>query len=127
MMDTFWIFIIWFGGIWLGWKLHSLWFKMIILPVLKDLGITYEDVVRTAKKNGVDVGAEHDKAVAEDYPILEVRVEKHKDTLYAFRRNDDIFLAQATNKEDLIERLRQQVKGTVKLQARIGEGGEYLE
>lgn len=109
-----------------GWKLHGIWFKFIIAPVLKDMGITYEEVLRVAKKNGIDV-SKQEAELAEAYPILEVRVEKVKDMLYAYRRDDDVFLAQAKNKEDLLERLRQQVKGTVKLQARIDEGGRYLE
>jgi hypothetical protein len=109
-----------------GWKLHGLWFKFIMAPVLKDLGITYEEVLRVARKNGIDVTKE-EAALAETYPVLEVRVEKVKDMLYAYRREDDVFLAQAKTKEDLLERLRQQVKGTVKLTARVEEGGRYLE
>lgn len=75
--------------------------QMVFREILKDLGITEQQMQDLAKKNGISVL----KPTEPELPILEVRLEKIGSVIYAYRKSDDQFLGQGTDRDALVQRL----------------------
>jgi hypothetical protein len=69
--------------------------------ILKDLGITEQQMRDLAEKNGLQLP----KAAEPELPALEVRLERIGDVIYAYRKDDDQFLGQGPDRDTLVRRL----------------------
>lgn len=70
--------------------------------ILKDLGVTTEQLL--ALKRRID----QPRTEPEDQPAqtLEIRLEQHAGQIYAYRKDNSQFLAQGTDRDELIEHLK---------------------
>lgn len=75
--------------------------QMVFREILKDLGVTEQQMRDLAEKNGISVL----KPTEPELPILEVRLEKIGSVIYAYRKSDDQFLGQGTDRDALVQRL----------------------
>jgi PP-loop superfamily ATP-utilizing enzyme len=94
-------------GWWIGHKVSGFWMALSFREILKDLGVTEQQLKKLAEKNGIDL-PEKPTEESEETPILtpiEIRIEEHQGVLYAYRLDNDQFLGQGTDREALIERL----------------------
>lgn len=69
--------------------------------ILKELGITEQQMRDLAKNNGILVP----ESAKSELPTLEVRLEKLGDVIYAYRKDNDVFLGQGPDRDALIQRL----------------------
>ena len=60
-------------------------------------------------------------------PVVEVKIEQHGDMLYAFRKEDDQFLGQGRDREELIKRLQDGNKHTFKMLVSQEDGADLLQ
>lgn len=96
--------------------------------ILKDLNIDETNLRSLADKYGMKVTkVEKDEATEEDLEVIEVKIEEHHGELYAFRKSDDKFLGQGANREELIERLKHEFSGTVKMVVREADGANLIK
>ena len=76
--------------------------------ILKDLGITDQQLRKLAESSGLEL-AELSPKESEENPTLtpiEIKIEQHQGILYAYRLDNDQFLGQGPDREQLIEHLK---------------------
>jgi hypothetical protein len=98
-MDIFLAFVV--GWI-VGSKITSVWNTMVYKELLKDLGVTDQQVKQLAKDSGIEVDDDSDQLEQ-----IEIKIEQVGDQLYAYRVDTDQFLGQGQDREALIQRLTQ--------------------
>ena len=121
-----------FGFFALGWyfgtKLTESLLGRAFADILKDLNINDKNLRSLAEKYGMKVTKiEKDEATEEELEVIEVKIEKHHGSLYAFRKDNDKFLGQGENREELIERLKHEFSGTVKMIVREADGADLIK
>ena len=115
----------WYIGSKLTAALHLRLFKLI----LEDLKISNADLIKVARRTGADfITPEQEtmlkEAEEDDLERIEIKVEKHSETLYAFRKDNDQFLGQGTSREDLIAAMGQKMKNVRLI---VVEGDEHMK
>lgn len=102
-MDYIAIFIV--GWI-IGHKVCSMWNHITFREILKDLGVTDQQLKDLASSKGLDMPlVDADSSQEQQRPVVEIKIEQHQGILFAFRKDNDQFLAQGTDREALIQRL----------------------
>jgi hypothetical protein len=92
---------------WAGMKLATIWQTIVLKELLKDLGISDQQLRELAVKHGADLSDDEP-----DEPVLaemEIRIEQHAGQLYAYRVEDDQFMGQGVDREALIKRIAEDV------------------
>ncbi len=105
--------------------IHVKMFKMI----LEDLKVSDKDLINVARRTGAEFITPEQEAKfkeLEDDGLeqIDIKVEKHSDTLYAFRKDNDQFLGQGSTREDLIEAMSKRMKNVRLI---VVEGDEYMK
>jgi hypothetical protein len=101
--------------------------QRVFSEILNDLNIGPDNLRSLAEKYGMKVAKiESDETTGEEHEIVEVKIEEHHGQLYAFRKDTDKFLGQGANREELIERLKHEFSGTVKMIIREADGAELI-
>lgn len=119
-------------GFAIGWSLSSRVNRELMgrafAEILKDLNVNETNLKSLATKYGMKVTkVEKDEATEEEVEVVEVKIEKHHGSLYAFRKDNDKFLGQGENREELIERLKHEFSGTVKMIVREADGADLIK
>jgi hypothetical protein len=95
-------------GCWIGHKVSSYIMAMSFHQILKDLGVTDQQLRKLAESSGLEL-AELSPKESEENPGLtpiEIKIEQHQGVLYAYRLDNDQFLGQGPDREQLIEHLK---------------------
>jgi len=121
----------------IGWYLGSKvtgYFQMKVFQhVLAELKVDHKDLIRVARKDAPDfIQAKLDELEshvdsiedAAELERVEIKVEKHSDTLYAFRKDNDQFLGQGSSREQLIEAMAQRMRN---VRLVVVEGDEFMK
>lgn len=90
---------------WLGSKLTSIWNRIVYRDLLRDLGVTEKQLRQTASDYGFKLDDEEDPKIP-TLTDLEIKLEQHHGIIYAFRLDNDQFLGQGKNREELIDSLK---------------------
>ena len=89
----------------LGWRINDALRTTAIRHLLKELGVTEQDLRAAAARNGIPLADAPDTAA--DHTVVEVRLEQDGNQIYAYRKSDSVFLGQGSDTDSLIERLNQ--------------------
>jgi hypothetical protein len=90
----------------IGWKLSQAWHLLGFRKLLEALKISNTDLLRLAKDSGLDLEPEHTTAdTSSDLPELEVRIEKTDLGLFAYRKDNSLYLARGEDREELMQNL----------------------
>ena len=120
----------------LGWYLGSKvtgYFQMKVFQhVLAELKVDHKDLIRVARKDAPDfiqtqldeIESRVESIEDTDLERIEIKVEKHSNTLYAFRSDNDQFLGQGSSKDELIEAMSLKMKNVRLI---VVEGNEYMK
>ena len=118
--------ILLFIGFCLGYVLGSFWTMIrqaqAFKNILNDLGVTTEQLLRL-----------RDRMEAEDTPdeprenVIEVRLEKQGDEIYAYRKDNSQFLAQGRDRDQLIEHLKLTFAQGARLIIREEDGADLVK
>ena len=94
-------------GIFIGWqaskKVHLDGFRQL----LRALKVTEQDLLRAMIKIQSREWQLDDHEGSKDDTIVDVKLEQQGTEIFAYRKSDDMFLAQGSNADSLIERLNQ--------------------
>lgn len=132
-MEIFLEYIIVFSlGWWIGSKITGYFQLQVFKQILIDLKISNSELIRVARKDAPQFVQEQldeleSQANAANESTLEqidIKVEKHSDTLYAFRKDNDQFLGQGSTKDELITAMSQRMKN---VRLTVVEGDEYMK
>ena len=92
----------------LGWRINDALRTTAIKELLKELGITEQDLRAAAARNGIEISEAPDTAADEE--VVEIKLEQHGGQIFAYRKSDNQFLAQGSNADSLIDRLNQTMR-----------------
>jgi SOS-response transcriptional repressor LexA len=106
-MDMIELIIVGILGIIVGW--HSA--KTVHLDgfrqLLKALKVTEEDLLRAMIRIQSKEWQLDDVEGTKDHTVVDVKLEQQGTQIFAYRKSDDMFLAQGSDADSLIERLNQ--------------------
>lgn len=105
IMTTLYIILALFAGIWIGWKAQETLFTMTFDKMLEESGVTEKDLDKLLDhhKDHLDFGEES------KLPNVEIRLEQIGNQIYAYRKDDDQFLAQGHDRAELIARISKRI------------------
>ena len=114
------VFVIGFA---LGWYLQSWISARAFIEILKDLDVPDDKIVELAQRDGADT-SEFETEVT-DKIVIELKVEQVGERLLAYRAEDDLFVTQGDNAQELISELVK--KYPVGYNIEINKGSELVE
>jgi hypothetical protein len=98
----------------IGWWAGSAWTAMVLRSgfqkILKELGVTNQQMMKLARDNGIGVEEAKPSTAEPELTPVEIKLEQHQGVIYAFRLEDDQFLGQGADREELIESLKKNLK-----------------
>ena len=109
-------------GIFLGYKVASVFHIRMIKLILQELNITEKDLKKMAERHGVEFT--ETSAADPEMEEHEIKVEQHGSMIYAFKVENDEFLGQGTDREDLVNRIATRYKN---VRFTVAEGAELLQ
>jgi hypothetical protein len=124
-MDAMLLFI----GFVLGWvvgaKITAAIHVMSFKKIMEELNISDQQLKKMAEANGIKV-PDADPTDPE-LEQCEIRIEQVSGQLYAYRKDNNHFLGQGTDRDSLIERLKSQFRKDTRLVITEEDGAEYIK
>jgi len=106
-MDMIELFIAALLGLFIGWqaskRVHLDGFRQL----LKALKVTEDDLLRAMIKIQSAEWQLDDVEGTKDHTVVDVKLEQQGTQIFAYRKSDDMFLAQGTDADSLIARLNE--------------------
>jgi hypothetical protein len=102
-------------GFWVGNKLTAWLHREVLRDLLNELGVTQEDLIKIQSKMAKRLAEEAsdtpvNSSDSTDREVAYITIEKHNDTLYAFRKDTDQFIGQGATAEELIKRIGEKAR-----------------
>lgn len=91
----------------IGYRVADQLHKSVMADLLERAGVTPEKMEQIMKdlQSEIDDG----EKAEQEFPNLEVTIEQHSNTLYAFRKDNNQFLGQGKDREELIKMISEKV------------------
>ncbi len=122
-METILTYTILFGlGFYLGWKVNDIFIRMTFSKMLKDAGVDSKDLDKFVEYWRPKMEGEE----TQELPYVEIRLEQHNETFYAYRKDTEEFLGQGRDKEELINTIKARFKNG-RFILHKDDGGELLQ
>ena len=90
-----------------GYRIADHLHKTVLADLLERAGVTPEKLEQMMKDLQKEVDG--DEAADQEFPNLEITIEQHSNTLYAFRKDNNQFLGQGKDREELIKMISEKV------------------
>lgn len=101
------LIIIFSLGWWIGSRITAVLHRAVFLSLLKELGVSDEQLRDLARRAGLEIPEESPAAGPDGATVIPVKLEQHSGQIYAFRKSDDKFLGQGPDTDSLIARLNE--------------------
>lgn len=119
------LIILFVFAFWLGWRISAAWHEHMhteaFKSILEDMGATEAQMRKVARKNNIKL---KDEQPEDDLEEIHIKLEQHQGQIYAFRVDNDGFLAQGQDRESLLNHLKQRMNN---VRLVIDEGGELIQ
>jgi len=116
-------------GCWIGSWVRGAWMALSFREILRDLGVTEQQLRKLAEKNQITFPVENPRdSITGEITVtpVEIRLEQHHGQIYAYRLDNDQFLGQGPDREALIQRLTENLTN-VRLIVAQEHGAELLQ
>ena len=115
-------------GWFIGSRITGFFQLQVFKQILIDLKIDNKDLIRVARKGAPEIIQQQldqleSHVDADGLEQIDIKVEKHNDTLYAYRKDTNEFLGQGSSKDALIEAMAHRVKN---VRLTVVEGNEHM-
>jgi hypothetical protein len=90
-----------------GYRIADHLHKTVMADLLERAGVTPEKMEQIMKDLQSEIDG--DEETEQEFPNLEITIEQHSNTLYAFRKDNDQFLAQGATRDELIDMISKKV------------------
>ena len=115
-------------GWFIGSRITGFFQLQVFKQILIDLKIDNKDLIRVARKGAPEIIQQQldqleSHVDAAELDQIDIKVEKHNDTLYAYRNDTNEFLEQGSSKDALIEAMAHRVKN---VRLTVVEGNEHM-
>ena len=94
-------------GIFIGWQAAKRVHLQGFRELLRALKVTEEDLLRAMIKIQSGEWQLEEPEGTKDHTVVDVKLEQVGTAIYAYRKSDDMFLAQGTDADSLIARLNE--------------------
>lgn len=114
-------------GWWLGAKVTTFFHVAAFKKILEELGVSNDQLRKLGLRVARDLGVTppSDLNQPEDgLEVIHIKLEQHQGQIYAFRKDNDGFLGQGTDRDSLIQHLKQRMNNVRLI---IDEGGDLLQ
>lgn len=125
MDDTLLYILIFAAGAFVGYKINEMLMVFIFRRMIDEAGISTKDLEKFTD-HWKDKLGQDDEDESVTLSNIEVKIEKHNDTLYAFKLENDEFIAQGKTKEDLLAAIEKRMNN-VKLIISQENGAEFVK
>ena len=127
-MEIFLVIIVAFVfGWYIGNLVTTFTLAMSFKQILQDLGIKNEQLRQLARDAGVELPAvNQNTADGNTLTPLEITLEQHQGVIYAYRKSDQQFLGQGTDREGLIDSISKRMTD-VRLIIDTEDGADLLQ
>jgi len=125
MEDIITLVIIFAAGFYVGWKLQEKLMFITMAEMFRKAGITNTELDRFIGHWSNEEGMVNPSKDDEGYEIVNIKIERHGEALYAFRKDNDQFIGQGDSKESLIARLGEKAVG-LRLVIEEGDGADLI-
>lgn len=127
LLDWVTLAIFFMAGWWAGSKVTAAIHRSILRDLLDELGVTAAQLKKVQLRMLKKVGLADPEAAAEHkgQEVVEIKIEKHADTLYVFRKDNDQFLGQGSTPEELVRRMGEKLRN-VRLVASKEDGADLI-
>lgn len=106
-------------GVIIGWRLHAAISRFTMMAIMKDMGITEQQLKAQIQKYEGET-----KTPDDELTTIEVTLEQHQGQIYAFRKDNDSFLGQGRDRDSLIDDLKSKMNN---VRLVIVEGNELIK
>ncbi len=106
-------------GVIIGWRLHAAISRFTMMAIMKDMGITEQQLKAQIQKYEGET-----KTPDDELTTIEVTLEQHQGQIYAFRKDNDSFLGQGRDRDSLIDDLKAKMNN---VRLVIVEGNELIK
>lgn len=113
-------------GFFVGYKIQEKIMFYTIAEMFKKAGITNKELDKFIGHWKEEMEPEEANTDENGLEVIDIKVEKHGEVLYAFRKDNDQFLGQGDSKETLIKRLGEKAMGKRMVIAE-GDGAEFID
>ena len=112
----------------IGWKASSALNNSLHGEMLQELGVTEQQLRDLARRKGIELDIDGEPEEEPSEVRIAVRIEQHQGVLYCFSKEDDRFLAQGVDREELLTRIRDQIRGDADIRLIITseDGAEFV-
>lgn len=126
-MDYLTLIIVFIVAFYLGYKLQEKIMFFTMAEMFKKAGITNKELDKFIGhwKDEMDTEESDETHDENGYEIVPIKLEKHGEVIYAFRKDNDQFLGQGDSKESLIKRLGEKAIG-IRMVIDEGDGAELI-
>lgn len=97
-MEFFWLTAGFIAGFMIAWRLAKQFYRHILKDIIRESGFTDEELQKINERMKQIVAAEDQAAP----PRVDIKLEQHDNTFYAYRQDTDEFLAQAEDYATMI-------------------------
>ena len=109
-----------------GWKISAWVQTYITKQILEDLGVTDKQLLKAIADMEAEVpGAK--TAVTDNRTTVELKIEQHGSTLYAYELATDTFVSQAADPDSLVDTLFKQYPINTRIEIQRENGGDLVE
>ena len=114
-------------ALYIGFKVGEAWYLYTFRQILEDLNIKQSDLRKLAENKGINLSEvpKEEEDPNSDLPVLEVRVEKTDLGLFAYRKDNSLFLARGADRQELMDNLVANLNN-VRVIVRKEDGGDYI-
>jgi hypothetical protein len=95
-------------ALYIGWKASQTWHLIAFRKIMQELKVTDDQLLKVARDAGIEINEAAVSAKEDensDLPVLEVRVEQQPEGLFAYRKDNNLFLAMGRDRTMLMENL----------------------
>ena len=112
----------------IGWRASSALNNSLHGEMLQELGVTEQQLRDLARRKGLELDDDGEPEEEPSEVRIAVRIEQHQGVLYCFNKEDDRFLAQGADREELLTRIRDQIRGDADIRLIITseDGAEFV-
>ena len=97
-MEFFWLTAGFIAGFVVAWRLAKQFYRHILKDIIRESGFTNDELQKIEARMKQIVAAEDQSGP----PKVDIKLEQHDNTFYAYRQDTDEFLAQAEDYNTLI-------------------------
>lgn len=93
----------------IGWKVSQAYHLLQFRNILEDLGVSNTDLRKLAKDQGIELDKapllKQEDDEGSDLPVLEIRIEQQPEGLFAYRKDNSLFIARGSDRAELMDNL----------------------